>query len=104
MKVELLCIDDCPTTEEAGERVNAALSMLDSPGVEVIFTVIKTASNARGTAFAGSPTITLDGVDIFPGAVPVSDLSCRIYRTPHGLAGLPTVDQIKRALQDHGFS
>ncbi|HEX9226668.1 MAG TPA: thioredoxin family protein [Arthrobacter sp.] len=103
MKVELLCIDECPNSGEAGERVRAALSELERPGVEVILTVIETASDTRGTAFAGSPTITLDGVDIFPGAVPVSDLSCRVYQMPQGLGGLPTVEQIKRAFHDHGL-
>lgn len=104
MKVELLCIDECPNSEEAGERVRAALSELERPGVEVIPTVIETASDTRGTAFAGSPTITLDGIDIFPGSGLASDLSCRVYQTPHGLAGLPTADQIKRAFHDHGLS
>lgn len=104
MKVELLCIDECPNSEEAGERVRAALSDLERPGVEVILTVIETASDSRGTVFAGSPTITLDGVDIFPGSVLVSDLSCRVYQTPYGLAGLPTVDQTKRSFHDHGLS
>ncbi|MBT2533416.1 thioredoxin family protein [Arthrobacter sp. ISL-48] len=104
MKVELLCIDGCPNSVEAGERVRAALSELDLPGVEVILTVVETASDSKGMPFGGSPTITLDGVDIFPGAAPVSDLSCRIYQTPQGLAGLPTVDQIKQAFQDHGLS
>lgn len=104
VKVELLCIDECPHSVEAASRVKAALSELDRPQIEVILTVMRAASDTHGTVFAGSPTITLDGVDIFPGAVPVNELSCRIYRTPHGLAGLPTAGQIKSALQEHGLS
>ena len=104
MKVELLCIDECPNSEATGERLRAALSELDRPDVEVVLTVIDAPSETRGTAFAGSPTISVNGVDIFPGAPPVSDLSCRIYQTPQGLAGLPTVDQIKSALLGHGLS
>lgn len=69
----------------------------------VIMRQVRTAEDTRGTAFAGSPTISIDGQDIFPGAVPTSELSCRIYRTPNGLAGQPAVDQLKEALINTGL-
>ena len=56
-----------------------------------------------GTGFAGSPTITADGADIFPDGAPSSDLACRIYPTPGGHTGVPTVDQVKEALTNHGL-
>jgi hypothetical protein len=41
---------------------------------------------------------------IFPdGAPPSSDLACRIYPTPGGYAGGPTVDQVMKALTNHGL-
>jgi hypothetical protein len=95
MQIELLHIDDCPNTAEAFERMEAALAALGRPDVPVILRQIKTPADTAGTGFAGSPTITADGADIFPGAAPATDLACRIYLTPDGLAGVPTVDQLK---------
>jgi len=48
--------------------------------------------------FHGSPSILVDGVDLFaePGAG--VGLSCRVYRTPEGLSGAPTVEQLRAAL------
>lgn len=64
---------------------------------------LESSADTVGSAFAGSPTITVDGADIFPGEDPANDLACWIYRTPSGFAGLPTVDQLKEALKNHGF-
>ena len=52
--------------------------------------------------FHGSPSILVDGVDVFaePGAG--VGLSCRIYRTPEGLAGAPTLDQLRAKLDARG--
>lgn len=102
MKIELLYIDDCPNSERAGELIAAALLELDGAGVEVVRTLIKSAEDAEGTMFAGSPTITFDGVDLFPGS-PLTELSCRVYPTPAGLAGVPTLGQLKSALQEQGL-
>lgn len=64
---------------------------------------MESAKDAVGTAFAGSPTITFNGTDIFPDGSPAQDLACRLYRTPRGLAGVPTIDQIKEALTNCGI-
>ena len=103
MKIELLIIDECPNSEVAGRRVRDALSELDRQDVELVYTLISKASDIAGTVFGGSPTIALDGVDLFPGD-PAAELSCRVYPTPDGLAGVPTVNQIKSALTERGFA
>jgi hypothetical protein len=41
-------------------------------------------------------------VDLFPTDGRTSDLACRIYLTPNGMAGAPTQQQIEAALADHG--
>lgn len=58
------------------------------------------AVNAAQTPFAGSPTITINGADVFPSDGRTSDLACRVYATPHGLKGTPTTEQITAALRD----
>ncbi|MBT8161949.1 MULTISPECIES: thioredoxin family protein [Arthrobacter] len=102
MRIELLYINECPNSDEAARRLNEALIALGHQRGEFDLRLIDTPADTVGTVFAGSPTITLDGADIFPGGAATSDLACRIYQTPGGLAGLPTVDQIKQALTGHG--
>lgn len=54
--------------------------------IEFLYTLISNAPDIVGTAFGGSPTIALEGVDLFPGE-PAAELSCRMYPTPDGPAG-----------------
>lgn len=103
MRIELLHIDDCPNMAPALRQVEAALVALGRQDIRVRLRHIKTPEDTLGTAFAGSPTITADGADIFPDGAPASDLACRIYPTPDGLAGVPTVDQLTEALTNHGL-
>lgn len=103
MEIELLHISDCPHSDEAARRLDAALTALGHGGTAIHMWLIESAEDAIGTAFAGSPTITVDGTDIFPDGAAANDLTCRLYRTPRGLAGVPTIDQIKEALRSRGL-
>ncbi|MGN7150738.1 thioredoxin family protein [Arthrobacter sp. SAFR-179] len=103
MRIELLHIEDCPNTAKALERVEAALAALGQEDVPVHMRGIRSPEDAVGTGFAGSPTITADGADIFPDGSPSNDLACRIYPTPSGYAGAPTVDQVMKALTNFGL-
>ncbi|MET3705507.1 Co/Zn/Cd efflux system component [Arthrobacter sp. UYEF6] len=103
VRIELLHIDDCPNVAKALEQVEAALVALGRQDIRVHMRRIKTSADTAGTGFAGSPTITADGADIFPAGAPAGDLACRIYLTPDGLAGVPTIDQVMEALTNHGL-
>lgn len=103
MRLELLHIDECPNTVKAYERLEEALRALGRAEVEVHVRLLESAADIQDTGFAGSPTITVDGVDIFPGGAPASELSCRIYMTPRGFAGLPTTEQLTEALGNSGI-
>ncbi|QDY88872.1 thioredoxin family protein [Arthrobacter sp. UKPF54-2] len=104
MKIEILHIADCPNTARALERVEAALAALGRDDVAVHLQLVESAADTAGRGFAGSPTITADGADIFPGGAPSSDLACRIYPVPGGHAGAPTVEQIIGALTHRGLT
>jgi hypothetical protein len=53
---------------------------------------------AEAIGFRGSPSILVDGIDPFArGDEPVG-LSCRIYQTPAGPAGSPTLEQLRAVL------
>ncbi len=60
---------------------------------------VETDEEALRLGFPGSPTIRVDGRDLFPTGEQVEGaLGCRIYATPEGLAGAPTVGMIRQAL------
>ena len=85
MKVEVLYFDGCPTYETAVKTLE-----------EVLF---EEGSEAEGLRFPGSPTIRVDGDDLFP--VPERAgyaLGCRTYITPEGLRGSPTAQVFREAL------
>jgi hypothetical protein len=98
MKLEVLHIEDCPNWREAGARAARALARTGRPDVPVTYRLLRTPDEAAHTAFAGSPTLTLDGADLFPSDGRTPDLACRVYVTPQGLRGLPTEHQIIDAL------
>lgn len=103
MRIDLLTIDECPNTAQAQRNLQGALIALGRSDAPVHLRLLRSASDMTGTGFAGSPTITVDGADIFPTGARANDLACRVYATPDGLAGVPTIDQIMEALKDHGF-
>jgi len=97
MQIEIMHIDDCPNWQEAGARASRVLTSLGLPD-KVTYRLIRSPEDAVDSAFGGSPTLTVNGADLFPGDH-TPDLACRIYRTPAGLAGLPTEQQIADALE-----
>lgn len=100
MKVRVLHIDECPNWQEAGERTRRALDAIGLADVSVEFVLIRTADEAMATGFAGSPTISVDGEDLFPSDGRTADLACRVYLTDRGLAGAPTQEQLEEALRE----
>lgn len=98
MKVELLHIVDCPNTAIAEANARAALDAAELAEVPIELVTIHTETEAANTRFGGSPTILVDGVDLFP-TTRVRSLACRVYASGSGLAGAPGQKQIEAALR-----
>ncbi|MFT8637997.1 MAG: hypothetical protein ABF811_08580 [Pseudoclavibacter sp.] len=98
MKVQLLHIDDCPNSADAEARTRGALDALGLADVLVESVTIHSDAEAVVTRFGGSPTILVDGVDLFP-TTPIGSLACRVYATANGYAGAPTQRQLEEALR-----
>lgn len=93
--VTLLYFDGCPHWRIADDRLSQLQTEL---GFTMQKEIVDTPEAAQARSFRGSPTILIDGADVFAtGDEPVG-LSCRIYQTPSGPAGAPTVDQLRAAL------
>ena len=100
MEVALLFWDGCPSHPEALAQLRAAL------GDEVPITVreIETEEQAAAEDFPGSPTIRVDGEDLFPSDDPPS-LSCRVYRLADGrFSPTPDPGLLREALARAGAS
>jgi len=104
MRVSVVQVDGCPHASAAAARVTEALARLGLADVPVETVVVTTAAQAAQAGAGGSPTVLVDGRDVFPGSVD-GGLSCRLYRTPAGLEGAPSVEQlveqIRNRLGDH---
>lgn len=93
--VTLLYFDGCPSWRNADQHLQ---TLADELGFELRYQKVDTPEAAEQWSFRGSPTILVDGRDVFAqGDEPVG-LSCRVYMTPQGPSGVPTLDQLRDAI------
>lgn len=95
MRLELLYFDGCPYWELADQRLRV---VAERRGLRVEHRLVTTAEEAEAARFRGSPTILIDGRDPFAVDDQPCGLACRIYPTPSGPAGSPTVEQLEAVL------
>lgn len=100
VEVTVLYFDGCPNWRTAEERVAEALGRLGRTDVAIARQRVVSQDEAETWRFRGSPSVLVDGRDVFaePGA-PVG-LSCRVYATDEGVSGAPTVAQLMDVLRD----
>lgn len=96
MDIALLYFDDCPNWKIADERL--AVIAAERADLTVTRHLVDTPEEAERVGFHGSPSIVVDGVDAFAQADAGVGLSCRVYRTPDGPAGAPTLAQLRAVL------
>ena len=96
MNVTLLYFDDCPNWREADQHLRALAA--EHPEMVVERRLVDTVEEAEATRFHGSPSILVDGADPFADADAPVGLSCRLYQTPDGPAGSPTLDQLREVI------
>jgi hypothetical protein len=97
VEITVLGFADCPHLGLVRHRLGEALECT-VPGVRVHERLVDEHDDLERLGFRGSPTILVDGRDPFPGARGTG-LFCRVYRTPDGGQGAPTVDQLVEVLR-----
>ena len=95
MTVELVYFDGCPNWRTADRRLRRLATEL---GFELLRRPVNGPEDAEVAGMHGSPTILVDGCDPFANAEPPT-MSCRMYHTPDGVAGAPTMAQLRSALR-----
>jgi hypothetical protein len=99
MDVEIRYFEDCPSWQDAERSIR---SLADDLGIDasIRFTLVDSPERAEELSFRGSPTILFDGTDPWDDPDAPVGLSCRIYRTDDGFAGVPDESQLRGALAD----
>jgi hypothetical protein len=99
VQISLLYVDGCPHLTVADRRLREALQLVGLGDQDVERVLVSTDEQAQVARFRGSPTILIDGDDPFgTDRVGGFGLTCRVYATPDGPAGSPTVADLVAAL------
>lgn len=96
MKIELLYFEGCPGFEET---LGILRNVILKEGLEARVVPVKIGPGGSSD-FPGSPSLSVDGEDLFPTEQPGRGMSCRIYRTPEGLKNHPTAAMVREALAE----
>ena len=89
MLIEMLYFSGCPSWEQT---IDDLKSVLLEKGFkpEIKLLKIESDEDAKKQKFPGSPTIRVNGRDLFPIDKENYCLQCRVYSTPDGLVGTPS--------------
>ena len=99
MEIKLLYLDACLSYRRAEKTLREVLAK-ESMEADVELVAVNSDEEARRLRFPGSPTIRLDGQDLFPVAEREDwSLGCRVYATPEGLKGSPTAEMLRETLR-----
>lgn len=97
MKIQLLYFDDCPSWQNGLKNLETVLQELNIDTSIEIIKVLDDEDAAR-MKFLGSPSFLVDGRDLWHEERESYSLSCRVYSTPAGIRGVPTVAMLKEKL------
>ena len=98
MKVEILHIEDCPSWQDGLENLREALLSENLP-TRVDLVLVKDDQQAESLKFLGSPSFRINGLDLWPEDRQNYALSCRVYGSPKGLAGVPSVEMLRERIR-----
>lgn len=98
MKIDFLYFDGCPSWQSALENLNAVLRQ---EGIVEPVTMIQIQDDEQAVKekFLGSPSIRIDGMDLWYEERDSYSLSCRVYVTPDGVKGSPTIEMLSARIK-----
>ncbi len=101
MRIELLYFEGCRGSAKTVGIVEGAVA---EEGIAAEIVTTSLAPNDR-RVFPGSPTILVDGEDLFPAQRrdEARALSCRIYASPEGPKDHPTEAMVRTALRERSW-
>jgi hypothetical protein len=106
LQVELLYFDGCPSWEPSLVSLKTAIEA-EQISAELKLVKIDNSDQAQREHFLGSPSFRVNGTDLWPEERSRYSLNCRVYKTPTGMRGTPTIEMLREeihrvmALQDN---
>jgi hypothetical protein len=97
MEIQLLYFDDCPSWQKALSNLRTVLKEMDL-NIEINLREVKSDKEAQETKFLGSPSFQLNGQDFWHEERQSYWMNCRVYITPEGLKGWPTIEMFRQKL------
>jgi hypothetical protein len=97
--VTLGYFEDCPNWQVGRARLQEAVWRVGRDLFVVECHLVASHEQAVAAGFGGSPSFHIRGRDLFAGPVAPLGLTCRLYQTPDGQAGAPTVEQLIHVLE-----
>ena len=97
MNINLLYFDGCPSWQRSLENLKTALKT-EKLDASVVLVEVKDNDDADRLKFLGSPSFQIEGQDLWPEDRDFYSLSCRVYSTPDGMRGYPTVEMLRKKL------
>lgn len=98
MKVELLYFDGCPSWKTGLENFKIALQNIGMPkSIDLIQVVDE--EDANREKFPGSPSFRINGTYLWGEERDSYSLNCRIYPTPEGMKGSPTITMLEEVVR-----
>ena len=98
LQIDVLYSKDCQDWETYVQLVDQALQEMGLEAAYEYWTV-ESDRQAMDYGFIGSPTIRVNGEDLFPVPGAASGKRLRSYFTPDGMVGCPTYEMIVEALE-----
>ncbi|MGZ6317049.1 MAG: DF family (seleno)protein [Anaerolineales bacterium] len=98
MKIDLLYFDGCPSWQTGLENLRSAIAR---EGLQADIHVVPVTDDEQAASlrFLGSPSYIVDGEDLWPEIRAAYHLSCRVYMTPEGIKGAPTIAMLQEKLR-----
>ncbi len=97
MNIDLLYFDGCPSWQSALENLKIAIAE-EKLNAKIRLVKIDSPEQAVKRRFLGSPSIHIGKTDLWPGEREEFFLGRRVYQTPDGLKGWPTVKMIQQKI------
>lgn len=98
MDVTLLYFEGCPHWKQADAHLRELATEISD--LKIVRRLVDTPEEADRVGFRGSPSVLVGGVDAFSDPDAPLGLACRVYETPEGPAGSPTLGQLRAVLSD----
>ena len=98
-EISVLYFDGCPSWQVALQNVQKVIET-DKIPAEIRLIKIESPEQAQQERFLGSPSFRVNGTDLWPEEREHYTLSCRVYQTPDGLKGSPTIEMLREQLRE----